>query len=71
MSHQEVDIVKRYLDSHLVKGIIQASLVPYLSPVFLVKKLDKKIPFYIDYQRSNAMIKKNRYSILLIKKTLV
>ncbi len=38
MSPQELDVVKRYLDSHLAKGFIQASSAPYSSPVLFVKK---------------------------------
>ena len=38
MSPQELDAVKRYLDSHLAKGFIQASSAPYSSPVLFVKK---------------------------------
>ena len=38
MSPKELDAVKRYLDSHLAKGFIQASLASYSSPVLFVKK---------------------------------
>ena len=38
MSPEELDAVKRYLDSHLAKGFIQASSASYSSPVLFVKK---------------------------------
>ena len=38
MSPKELDVVKRYLDSHLAKGFIQASSASYSSPILFVKK---------------------------------
>ena len=70
MSLQELDAVKRYLDSHLAKGFIQASLAPYSSPVLFVKKPSRGIRFCVDYQRLNIITKKDRYPIPLIKETL-
>lgn len=63
--------VKYYLDSYLVKGFIQAYSALYLSPVFFVKKSNKKIWFCVNYQRLNTIIKKNHHLIALIKETLV
>ena len=59
MSLQELDAVKRYLDSHLAKGFIQASSAPYSSPVLFVKKPSREIRFCVDYQRLNAITKKD------------
>ena len=70
MSLQKLDTVKRYLDLYLAKGFIQANLAPYLSPVFFVKKSSREIQFCVDYQRLNAITKKDQYPISLIKKTL-
>ena len=49
MSLQELDAVKRYLDSHLAKGFIQASSAPYSSPILFVKKPSRGIRFCVDY----------------------
>ena len=38
MFPEELDAVKRYLDSHLAKELIQASLASYSSPVLFLKK---------------------------------
>ena len=38
MSSEELNVVKRYLDFHLAKEFIQASLASYSSPVLFVKK---------------------------------
>ena len=70
MSPEKLDIVKRYLDSHLAKGFIQASSASYFSPVFFVKKPGGGIRFCIDYRRLNAITKKDRYPIPLIEETL-
>ena len=70
MSLQELDAVKRYLDSHLAKGFIQASSAPYSSPVLFVKKPSGGIRFCVDYRRLNAITKKDQYPIPLIEETL-
>ena len=70
MSPKELNVVKQYLDSHLAKKFIQISLASYFSPVLFVKKPRKGIQFCVDYKRLNIIIKKNRYSILLIKEIL-
>ena len=70
MSPKELDAVKRYLDSHLAKGFIQASSASYSSPVLFVKKPGGGIRFCVDYRRLNAITKKDRYPIPLIEETL-
>ena len=70
MSPQELDAVKRYLNSHLAKGFIQADSAPYLSLVLFVKKPGGGIRFCVDYWRLNAITKKDRYPIPLIEETL-
>ena len=70
MSPEELDAVKRYLDSHLAKGFIQASLASYSLPVLFAKKLGRGIQFCVDYRRLNAITKKDRYLIPLIEETL-
>ena len=71
MFSEELDTIKQYLDFYLAKKFIQVSLASYSSPVLFVKKLRGGIRFYIDYRKLNTIIKKDYYSILLIKKTLV
>ena len=70
MSPKELDAVKKYLDSHLAKGFIQASSASYFLPVLFVKKPGERIRFCVDYKRLNAITKKNRYLIPLIEETL-
>ena len=72
MSSEKLDEVKSYLDLHyLAKGFIQASSASYSSLVLFNKKPSGRIRFYINYQRLNTIIKKNRYLIPLIEETLV
>ena len=70
MSPEELDAVKRYLDSHLAKRFIQASSASYSLPVLFVKKPGGGIRFCVDYRRLNAITKKNRYPIPFIEETL-
>ena len=49
MSPQKLGAVKYYLNLHLAKKFIQTSLALYLSLVFLIKKLDRRIRFGVDY----------------------
>ena len=70
ISPKELDIVKYYLNSHLAKEFIYISSAPYLSPVLFDKKLGRRILIYVDYQRLNAITKKDQYPITLIDKTL-
>lgn len=67
---QILNAVKCYLNSHLAKRFIQASSASYSFSNFFIKKLGWRIRFYVDYQRLNAIIKKNHYLILFIEKTL-
>ena len=70
MSPEKLDVVKRYLDSHLAKKSIQASSTSYSSPVLFIKKPRGEIRFCVNYKRLNTITKKDRYPIPLIKKTL-
>ena len=70
MSSKKLDTVKWYLDSHLAKRFIQASLASYSLPVFFVKKPGGGIWFCVDYKKLNAITKKDYYLIPLIEETL-
>ena len=43
----------------------------FVSFVLFVIKFNKKLRFYINYRKLNALIKRNRYFIFLIEKTLI
>ncbi len=61
---------KKYLKKNLKKKFINSNNALFVSLVLFAIKLNKEFYFYVNYQKLNALIKRNRYSILLIKKTL-
>ena len=70
MSLKQLELVKAYLKDHLKKGFIVPSNTSYASPVLFVKKSEGGWCFCIDYQKLNAITKKNRYPLPLIEETL-
>ena len=69
-SHDELCIIKKYLEENLSKGWIRASKSPAAAPVLLVKKPGGGIQFCVNYHSLNKIIIKNRYPLPLIKETL-
>ena len=70
MSDEELKACKDYINSNLSKGFITASLALYALPVLFVKKPGSRLWFCVDYQKLNALTKKDKYLLLLIDKTL-
>ena len=52
------------------KKFIDKSTAPFASPVLFVHKLGGGLRFYVDYRKLNAITKKDRYPLPLIKETL-
>ena len=63
--------LKKYLDENLKKGFITASSASFVSFVLFATKFNGSLRFCVDYRKLNVIIKRNRYSIPLIEKTLV
>jgi hypothetical protein len=63
-------LIKKYLKKYLNKKFIEFSTVSYVSFILFAKKSDDELRFCVDYKKLNAIIKKNRYSISLIAKTI-
>jgi len=63
-------VIKKYIDEYLNKGFIYPSILLAATPILLAKKLKGGIQFYINYRGLNAIIIKNQYLVLLIRKTL-
>jgi hypothetical protein len=63
--------MKKYLKEHLNKEFIESSTTLYASSILFAKKSDDELRFCVDYKKLNVIIKKNRYSISLIAKTIV
>ena len=67
----KLEQVKKYLNEHLKKEFIVSNYVSFALSVLFIEKLNKKLRFYVDYRKLNAIIKRNRYFILLINEILI
>ncbi len=62
--------VKKYLNKNLFKEFIISSKASYFSLILFILKANKDLWFCVDYQKLNAIIKRNRYSLLLINEVI-
>ncbi len=62
--------MKNYLIKHLNKNFISFSSISYASFILFIEKKDDSLRFCIDYRKLNALIKWDRYLLLLIDETL-
>jgi len=70
MSDYKLQKMKNYLIEHLNKSFISFSSILYASLILFVEKKDDSLRFCVDYRKLNALIKRDRYSLLLIDETL-
>jgi len=70
MSDYKLQKMKNYLIEHLNKSFISSSSILYASLILFIKKKDDSLRFCVDYRKLNALIKRNRYFLLLIDETL-
>ncbi len=70
MSDYKLQKMKNYLIKHLNKSFISFSSTSYASLILFIEKKDDSLRFCVDYRKLNALIKRNRYSLLLIDETL-
>ncbi len=63
--------MKNYLIKHLNKDFISSSSASYTLLILFVKKKDDSLCFCVDYRKLNALIKWDRYSLLLIDEILI
>ena len=63
-------VIRKYLDKYLNKSFIRPSTLLVAASVLLTRKPGGGIKIYVNYCRLNNIIVKNRYPILLIRKTL-
>ncbi len=69
LSHK-LQKIKKYLEENLKKKFITFSKALFASSILFVKKKDDSLCFCMNYQKLNALIKKDRYSIFLIDEVL-
>jgi hypothetical protein len=70
MLRDELLVLRRTLLDLLDKGFIRASNLPAALLVLFVQKLGGGLRFCVDYRALNALTKKDRYPLPLIKETL-
>ncbi len=70
MSLYKLQKVKKYLNENLFKEFIIFSKALYFSFILFILKANEDIRFCVDYQKLNAIIKRNRYFLLLINEVI-
>ena len=70
MSRGELLVLRKELTSLLEKGFIRVSSSPAAAPVLFAKKPGGGLRLCIDYRALNAITKKDRYPLPLIRETL-
>ncbi len=70
MFEKELKIVKKYLENNLKKEFIIANRSSFVSSIMFMKQTNESLRFCVDYKKLNQLIKKNRYSLSFIDKTL-
>jgi hypothetical protein len=70
MSKGELLVLRKELTSLLDKGWIRTSNSPAAAPVLFAKKPGGGLRFCVDYRALNAITKKDRYPLPLIRETL-
>lgn len=70
MSHDELLVLRKELTSLLDKDFIQQSKSSAAAPVLFARKPGGGLRFCVDYRGINAITKKDRYPLPLIKETL-
>ncbi len=66
MSLYKFQKVKKYLNKNLFKEFITSSKASYFSFILFILKANEDLRFCVDYQKLNAIIKRNRYFLSLI-----
>ncbi len=70
MSSHKLQKIKKYLEENLKKKFITLSKAFFASLILFVEKKDDSLCFCVNYWKLNALIKRDRYSILLIDEVL-
>ena len=70
MSRGELLVLRKTLTELLDKNFIRASSSPAAAPVLFAKKPGGGLRFCVDYRALNALTRKDRYPLPLIKETL-
>ena len=66
LSKSKLGSLRKFIDEHLNIGFIWPSNSPFGAPVLFVKKKDGSLRLCIDFQKLNAITRKNKYPLPLI-----
>jgi hypothetical protein len=69
MSREMLLVLRKTLTELLTKGFIRVSNSPAAAPVLFVRKSDGGLRFCVDYRALNAISRKDRYPLPLIRET--
>ena len=70
LSTEKLETTQKYITENLSKGFIKPSNALQAAPILFAIKGDGSLRFYVDYQKLNAISKRDQYPLLLINKTL-
>ncbi len=70
MFNHKLQKIKNYLIKHLNKNFISSSSASYASLILFIEKKNNSLRFCINYRKLNALIKRDRYLLLLIDEIL-
>ncbi len=70
MLSDKLQKIKEYSEKNLKKKFIILSKASFASLILFVEKKDDNLCFCMNYWKLNALIKRNRYSIILINEVL-
>ncbi|ODM16893.1 hypothetical protein SI65_07858 [Aspergillus cristatus] len=63
---EELEAARNYIVDNLSKGFIGPSAAPFASPILMAQKPGGGLRFCVDYQKLNAITRKDRYPIPLV-----
>jgi hypothetical protein len=67
---KELEAAKQYIQENLDKGFIVPSQAPFALLILIIRKHNGALCLYINYQKLNAITKKDQYPLPLINKLL-
>lgn len=70
LNHQQMGVVKAYIDDMMAKGLIRRSTSEWVSPLCIAKKPGGGLRICVDYRGLNAITSKNRNAPPTIRDTL-
>ena len=70
MSADELEACRLYIVENFNKGFMKSSAAPWAAPILFVPKANGKLRLCVDYRKLNAITRKDRYPLPLIKETL-